>query len=206
MQFRVQQSKAEQLARREYGPFWDCLFLHRFETVFPHVFLRFLWYIVRFTQTETKAIQSWGRVWTLCGTARCFCNRESGVTLASCREEKRKGGGKKGRTGHYGTGRSARETRVDHGKAAAASATGSRGPRGSLPGPWLDATSLPCLSRSPRWGRPKLSTTSTTRRHHIWWNCRCRRTKSRWQTSKMSSRNQITNSSSNLWTMTSGNC
>lgn len=99
MQFRVQQSKAEQLARRECGPFWDCLFLHRFETVFPHVFLRFLWYIVRFTQTETKAIQSWGGVWTLCGTARCFCNRESGVTLASCREEKRKGKKKKAEPG-----------------------------------------------------------------------------------------------------------
>lgn len=65
---------------------------------------------------------------------------------------------------------------------------------------------LPRLSRSPRWGRPKLSTTSTTRRHHIWWNCQCRRTKSLWQTSKMSSRSRTTNSSSNLWTMTSGNC
>lgn len=93
---------------------------------------------------------------------------KAGARLASWRRDENQG---------YAASRSARESREDHGTAAA-SATGSRGPRGSLPGPRLDAPCLPRLSRSPRWGRPKLSTTSTTRRHRIWLNCLCRRTKS----------------------------
>lgn len=129
------------------------------------------------------------------GVQGAFCNWKASATLASWRRKENQG---------YAASRSARESREDRGTAAA-SATGSRGPRGSLPGPRLDAPCLPRHSHSPRWGRPKLSTTSTTRRHHIWWSCLCRPTKSLWQTSKMSSRNQITNSSSNLWTMTSGN-
>lgn len=72
-------------------------------------------------------------------------NTEEGVTLASWRRADNQ---------DYAAFRSARESREDHGTAAA-SATGSRGPRGSLPGPRLDAPCLPRLSRSPRWGRPK---------------------------------------------------
>lgn len=137
-------------------------------------------------------------VWTLDGGARCFILIERQVQHTELAWKK----------GTATTQRSGQPR-----KAGKTTAPPQPAPRGvgagegaCLPGPRLDVPCLRPLSRSPRWGRRKLSTTSTTRRHRIWWNCRYRRTKSLWQTSKMSSRSQITNSSSNLWTMTSGNC
>jgi len=187
--------RAWQLARRETRTYGDCIALLRFHTV-PLIYQPLSPYR-KLDKTGTNANR--GR-WSdaLWKSKVPFLFLIAASVLASWRREENRGYA-------ASSARSTRQSREDHCSAAAAIATGSRGPRGSLSGPRLDAPCLRRLSRSPRWGRPKSSTTSTAKRRHIWWNYRCPRTKSLWQTSKMSSRNQITNSSSNLWTMTSGN-
>ncbi|KAL6478603.1 hypothetical protein MHYP_G00120360 [Metynnis hypsauchen] len=67
----------------------------------------------------------------------------------------------------------------------------------------LDAPGL-LLPSGPPWGRPKSSTTSTTRRHLTWSNSPSRPRGSPWPTSNRSSISRITNFSSNRWTMISG--
>lgn len=129
--------------------------------------------------------------------SECSSGRKAGVTLASWRRAETS------RTA-LRVGQPRRAGRTAAQPPPAPRGVGAR--EGACQALRLDAPRLSGLSRSPRWGRPRLSTTSTTRRRRIWWSCLCRRTESLWQTSKMSSRSQTTSSSSNLWTMTSGNC